>query len=88
MEFIQGNLFEASGNPMFIITPVKRAKYHKNGYASVPGSGPPGETCGSCAFVRKRMRFHKCKLMCHRWTNSYGTDVLLKSPACRKWEKK
>jgi len=72
---------------MFGITPKVRVKYPKNGYANIPGTGPPGETCKTCAFVRKRGRFYKCKIMCHRWTNSYGTDVLLKSPACRRWEK-
>lgn len=76
---------------MFGVTPKVRVKYPKNGYASTPGSGPPGEFCKTCLHCAKvdggQRYFHKCLLIEKRWTNSYGTDVLLKSPACRRWEK-
>lgn len=59
-----------------------------NGYAAAPGSGPGGETCGTCRFCRTRQRkrsYQKCALMLSTWTNERSTDVLLHSPACAKW---
>lgn len=63
----------------------------KNGYAYPPGTGPEGETCGSCKHigwqdVRSGRRFYECGRERHRWTGGTGTDVLLKAPACRGWE--
>lgn len=59
-----------------------------NGYAARPGTGPQGETCGSCAHccVKSRTRtYYKCELVMANWTASRGSDVLLRSPACAKW---
>lgn len=70
------------------------------GYAAAPGSGPQGETCGSCAHCRvrshrvrskvagggKERRFYKCGVMFPNWTNTRGSDVLVQSPACKRWE--
>ena len=59
------------------------------GYAAMPGTGPKGETCGSCDhLVRKRLaRVHrKCGLMERHWTGGEGTDVLTTAPACRSWK--
>ena len=64
------------------------------GYAAPPGTGPRGETCGSCEFAVRRQfnvkHFWKChmylKIYGVRWTNSYGTDIRLKSPACKHWQ--
>lgn len=59
------------------------------GYAAPPGTGPAGETCGSCVNCRVRTgavrRFYKCALMVSAWTHVRDSDVLLKSPACRRW---
>lgn len=70
-----------------------RAKPHRtqaNGYAAPPGSGPPGETCGTCRHVyRKRMarEYLKCDLLVrNRRTGGTGSDIRLKSAACSKWE--
>ena len=59
------------------------------GYARRPGSGPEGERCNTCAhyWVSGNGRFRKCELLRHCWTNSYGTDIRAKSPACELWEK-
>lgn len=69
---------------------VKRVpKQKKSGYAAIPGTGPAGETCRSCEhLVRKEMSgtYLKCGLMRAHWTGGYGTDVLARSPACRRWE--
>ncbi len=59
------------------------------GYAARPGTGPEGETCGSCKnLYRKQMSktYLKCLLQQQCWTGGAGTDVKARSPACRFWE--
>jgi len=67
-----------------------KPRLNKAGHAAPPGSGPKGETCGTCAHyvsVRFNMRsYPKCGLMESTWNNSYGTDIRKKDEACRKWE--
>lgn len=58
----------------------------KNGYARAPGTGPLGETCGSCARARPHdcsKRYWKCGLV--DWIRSSVTDIDLRSPACSMW---
>lgn len=69
---------------------MKRKGTQPQGYAAMPGSGPEGETCGSCKHLcRKRMAktYLKCGLMRRHWTGGTATDVRAKAPACRNWEK-
>lgn len=77
----------------YALTPTERRKLRgpskKNGYAWQPGTGPEGETCGSCQHLyRNRMAktYLKCGLMQSVWTGGAKTDVLARSPACKKWE--
>ena len=57
------------------------------GYVMPPGSGPAGETCGSCKHMAGRGgRYRKCRLAESKWTHGPATDVLARSPACSKWE--
>lgn len=60
------------------------------GYAARPGSGPKDETCRSCRHVAYATgtagSYPKCGLARAAWTRSRKTDILLKSPACEKWE--
>jgi hypothetical protein len=70
---------------------AKRKVKRANGYAAPVGSGPEGDTCGSCKHAwRKdtgtRKTFWKCALV--RPTNGRGTDILKKSAACLRWEAK
>ena len=61
-----------------------------NGYAARTGTGPAGETCGSCAHLyRNRMAktYLKCGLMRAHWTGGRATDVLARAPACREWSR-
>jgi hypothetical protein len=78
------------GNP--ISEPVKDSKTHATGYATRPGSGPAGQTCGTCKFATRtghsRKSYFKCMVIRHRWTHGPGTDILLKSPACSFWKAK
>jgi hypothetical protein len=59
------------------------------GYAAHPGSGPEGETCGTCKNLISRhmsKTYFKCDLV--DWTGGPGTDIRKKSPACSHWEAK
>jgi hypothetical protein len=82
----QGDLFT-----MTAATPrkVPRARTPKaNGYYYFPGSGPEGETCGSCChcvWVGGARRYYKCDLT--HFTRGPATDIRVRSPACRRWEK-
>lgn len=59
----------------------------RRGYVQPPGTGPAGETCGSCCHrAMGRGGWYKCDLNQAHWTGGLGTDILLKSPACRLWE--
>ena len=85
------------GNPV-VDTPTLRQRKENagrpQGYAAPPGTGPRGETCRTCEFAVRRQGGRKFYWKCaawlriyHRqWNNSYGTDILLKSPACKHWQ--
>jgi hypothetical protein len=60
-------------------------------HAAKPGTGPEGETCGSCAHKRINQmysgrKFFKCGLISS--TNGKGTDILVRDEACERWGKK
>lgn len=68
----------------------RRAGEVPRGYYAAPGSGPPGETCGSCKHARQHV-WSKAFYKCDRYPNptkSRRTDILLRSPACKGWEAK
>ena len=61
------------------------------GYAALPGTGPDGETCGTCVSLTVRAltkRYHKCLKTIDRWTAGRGSDVRVKDRACRVWSAK
>jgi len=62
----------------------------KRGHAARPGTGPKGETCGTCAH---RVRtddtarpYQKCGLTRGTWTRGLASDVRAKDPACAMWQ--
>lgn len=68
---------------------LKSKAPQRHGYAALPGTGPAGETCGSCRHRTNRAMsksYPKCALMRAHWTGGYGTDILVRAPACRRWE--
>lgn len=71
--------------------PRKRGETPRRGYAAQPGSGPANETCRSYIHSTANQMantYWKCALMRDKWTGGRGTDIVLKSPACSKWEGK
>lgn len=79
-----------STNHMGVVVP-KRKPTKANGYADKPGSGPEGETCGTCkhcVFKRMAGSYPKCAVVKESWTSGTATDIRLKSAACSKWETK
>ena len=64
----------------------------KIGYAARPGTGPKGQRCQTCAHhqrvTHRGISTFKCSLMDHAWTHSSETDISLRAPACRKWERR
>ena len=79
------------GDPLVGMTPLKgkRITPRPRGYYFSPGTGPAGETCGSCKHhVCKRMAkdYHKCGRARHLWTGGPASDIRVRSPACIGWE--
>lgn len=55
------------------------------GYAASPGTGPAGQTCGTCAHCRLQINgWHKCALVLA--TASRKTDISRRAPACLAWQ--
>ena len=77
-----------------VIEPPQRGKHYvePRGYADKPGTGPKGETCGSCRHLCRAgtggKRFPKCVLTEAAWTSTRRTDVLVRAAACSKWQAK
>lgn len=66
----------------------KRNPTKPRGYFYHPGSGPAGETCGSCQHIfRNRLAktYLKCSLNSAKWTGGPGSDIRARSPACKYW---
>ena len=66
-------------------------KVWKGLYAALPGTGPKGETCGSCRHLYRRRYskvYLKCALCEPKWTGGPGSDIKARAPACSKWEKR
>lgn len=78
----------------FALTPEERHKMFPKrkspvprGYAALPGTGPDGETCGTCkhhVIRRYAKNYHKCELMSTCWTGGGATDIRVRSPACSR----
>ena len=80
------------------LTPKERKKLFgapipkKGRYAGIPGTGPDGETCRSCAHKAYSGgcsgAYIKCGLMRAQWTRGCGTDIKAGTPACARWAPK
>lgn len=73
--------------------PPARSPRHRpaRGHAAPPGTGPEGETCGTCTHLvrtgRSRRCYPKCGLIRAAWTHGPKTDIRIRDKACRKWER-
>lgn len=88
------DLIELAQGPM--LTPAQRkalakpCSETKRGHVAPPGTGPAGETCGTCKhIVRKRLAkvYLKCGLNRANWTGGLATDIRQSDKACRCFEK-
>ena len=71
---------------------IRRRREKVSGYASEPGTGPEGETCGTCDYFRER-HYAKVYFKCGKIVDSMdsgthgpGTDIRKRSPACSFWK--
>lgn len=75
--------------PEPVVNAQKRRKTMPKGYAAPPGTGPKGETCGTCEHYCRVHggKYRKCGKVRERWTHGPGTDILARSAACAYWER-
>jgi hypothetical protein len=64
----------------------------RTGHAAPPGTGPAGETCGTCRHfyheeIPVAMVIFTCRLCEKHWGDG-ATDIRASDPACRCWEAK
>ena len=77
------------GNPAPKTPPRRRRATNKRGHAAQTGTGPAGETCGTCEHLARRRfskTYLKCGLMHAHWTSGAGTDIRARDAACSRWE--
>lgn len=75
------------------LTPAERKKLKRRspvprGHAWTPGTGPEGETCGTCRHIYRRelsKTYLKCGLNSAKWTGGHGTDIRAREAACKFW---
>ena len=76
-----------------VVEAKPRGKHYvePRGYAAPPGTGPAGETCGTCQYRtyagNTQGSYPKCALRYGTWTGGRATDILVHAAACEKWEK-
>lgn len=78
-------------DPLFVLpeSALRGTHVPKRGHAARPGTGPKGETCGSCAhYTLRRLSktYRKCALTKATWTGGPGSDIRARDPACSMWD--
>lgn len=79
------------GEEVAVPDKAKRKSPVPRGHAARPGTGPDGETCGSCAHVFRRQlgkTYLKCSLAKAKWTGGGASDIRARDAACSRWERK
>ena len=76
-----------------MVLPPQRFPIARRGHYALPGSGPAGETCGSCVLLEMvayagGKRHPKCLKRRASWTRNNQTDIARNDPACHGWEGK
>jgi hypothetical protein len=82
--------FQTMGGDTVVVPRRGRHYVQPRGYAYSPGTGPAGETCGSCSLIERHRRWCKCghEYAVRKHTRGRASDILARSPACRYWEQK
>jgi len=86
-------LLGADGKPWVEPAEAREAQLHRPLNVCTPaplGSGPEGETCGSCGHKTTTQGwtakpYTKCRVMMHEWTHGGGTDIKCRWHACQRW---
>lgn len=74
------------------LTPKERRKLKEpqpQGHAWTPGTGPEGETCGTCLHLyrnRQAKTYLKCGKNRAAWTRGRKSDIRARDAACKFWE--
>jgi hypothetical protein len=71
-----------------ITLPPQRFPVRKRGHAAMPGSGPQGETCGSCVHAVRtshRPQKYTCGLRGSAAWMGANSEIERSDPACSKW---
>jgi hypothetical protein len=86
-------LFDVPAVPVLSDTERKRmrrrAAERPRGHYALPGTGPEGETCRTCAhytLIHFAKAYRKCGRVRALWTGGPRTDIRAGDPACRGWE--
>jgi hypothetical protein len=75
--------------PLMTLPPGVADRWNDGRHAARPGSGPPGETCGSCHHLLlsgSRGQFRKCGKMRGTGSRSARSDVRKEDLACVVWQ--
>lgn len=68
----------------------KRKEPQPQGHAWMPGTGPAGETCGTCLHLYRHQQaktYLKCGKNSAIWTHGRRTDIRARDAACKFWER-
>lgn len=65
--------------------PRGRHYVEPRGGADRPGTGPAGQTCGTCQHIARFEKYRKCALTRAAWTSGPRTDIRSRWAACSKW---
>lgn len=68
----------------------RRLSERPRGHIRPPGTGPDGETCGSCRHLHRTTghakTYRKCALNEAGWTGGAKSDIRARDAACEKWK--
>lgn len=82
--------FTTMGGDTVTVKARGRNYVEPRGGADRPGTGPAGETCGSCKHLVRTGRgksYPKCGLNRACWTHGPRSDIRIRWDACSKWER-
>jgi len=85
----EGKVADLFGGPDTAPPPKRSPNARVVGYGAPPGTGPAGQTCGTCGNCwRKNTGGRRTYLKClvGHVSSSKASDIKARSPACHKWK--